>query len=171
MYQNGNREGFYCVKYVKYAGQAIKVLTRQQSIRVVYGARSAMYGGDVVRAIEMPINHNLSTTDERPFLQFNTAFMTKNTMQRITGFAHPERMGILKYPGISLYIDGTFKVCPKPYYQIVIVMAYEPNVDVYTPIFYVLSTVKCDWSYWNIFSWIKICCELKIAPKATLTED
>jgi hypothetical protein len=154
----------------KYVDQAIRSLTREQALRVVYGARSALYGGDMVRAIEHSPLCNVSTADERPFLQFNTTFVVKNTSQRITGFAHPELMGILKYPGISLFIDGTFKICPKPYYQVIIVMAYEPNVDLYVPIFYVLTTGKCDWSYWNIFNWLKTCCGLKLAPK-TITCD
>ncbi|OQR86158.1 putative cleavage induced protein [Achlya hypogyna] len=74
------------------------------------------------------------------------------------GFAHPSLVSKLKYSGLSLFIDGTFRVCPKPFVQCVIVMMYNPAYDSYLPVISVLMDAKDNWAYWEMLHQVKIQC-------------
>jgi cell shape-determining protein MreD len=58
----------------------------------------------------------------------------------------------LWYPKITLFIDGTFSVVPKPFSQCLIVMAFELAVNVYVPIGYVLVQSKSQDTYWRVLN-------------------
>ncbi|KAE8966639.1 hypothetical protein PR001_g28338 [Phytophthora rubi] len=131
----------------KYLDRPFKVLSRQQGIKHVERVRAVVNGGDFFRTIETEPHCFLWEMDERFFLLFNSTFVSKNVLQRICGFAHPELIPILRQPGLALYIDGTFRVCPRPFKQIVIVMAYDASLDVYVPVVYVLATARCEKTY------------------------
>ena len=81
------------------------------------------------------------------------------------GIAHSDLLGILRYPGLSPYVNRTFKIMPDPFKQVLIVMAYDPSVDVDVAIMYVLATSKNDWMYWHMFHWLKVSCDLRLFPR------
>ncbi|KAE9287854.1 hypothetical protein PF001_g20796 [Phytophthora fragariae] len=93
----------------KYLDRPFQVLSRQQGIKHVEHVRAVVNGGDFFRTIETEPQCFLSEMDERFFLLFNSTFVSKNALQRICGFAHPELIPILRQPGLAHYIDGTFK--------------------------------------------------------------
>ncbi|KAE8893076.1 hypothetical protein PF005_g21676 [Phytophthora fragariae] len=148
----------------KYLDRPFQVLSRQQGIKHVEHVRAVVNGGDFFRTIETEPQCFLSEMDERFFLLFNSTFVSKNALQRICGFAHPELIPILRQPGLAHYIDGTFKVCPRPLKQIVIVMAYDASLDVYVPVLYVLATAKCEKTYKYMLYWLQAAVTFQVKP-------
>ena len=51
----------------------------------------------------------------------------------------------------QIYIDGTFKACPKSYYQILNFAGYLPDIQGIVPIFMIPVTSKSENIYNNIF--------------------
>ena len=47
----------------------------------------------------------------------------------------------------QLFYDGTFKACPKSFYQIINVAGYLPNINGIIPIFMVPTTSKSEYIY------------------------
>jgi hypothetical protein len=47
---------------------------------------------------------------------------------RLAGWAHPQLVPLLKYEKLSLFIDGTFKCCPKEFSQLLIFMIYDAGM-------------------------------------------
>ena len=47
----------------------------------------------------------------------------------------------------KVFIDGTFKIVPKQFYQCLIVMVFDNQTDVYVPVFYILLTSKTEKIY------------------------
>ena len=54
-----------------------------------------------------------------------------------------------------IFMDGTFKSCPKGYYQIYNILGRDVNVGEIIPLFHILMTQKSYDLYYNIFSFIK----------------
>ena len=50
--------------------------------------------------------------------------------------------GLLKVPGIALYVDATFSCCPAPFKQCLIIMVYNHSTSAYVPVLYILMTHK-----------------------------
>jgi hypothetical protein len=83
-------------------------------------------------------------------------------MVRITGFAHPDLLYLLKYKRLNLYFDGTFKCVPYPFYQLLVLMVFDSASNLYIPVFYVLTTSKTQWTYWTVLNEILISCEMQL---------
>lgn len=54
---------------------------------------------------------------------------TDSTLQKNIEFAHPELIHMMGFDGSNLFIDGTFKICPRPYNQVLVLMAYVPSIE------------------------------------------
>ncbi|OQR86319.1 hypothetical protein ACHHYP_20496 [Achlya hypogyna] len=130
----------------------------------MYRCRKESSGGDIFREVETPPTCFIAPDDKRYFQQFNTTTIHQKKLRRIMGFAHPSLVSKLKYLGLSPFIDGTFRVCPKPFVQCVIMM-YDPAHDTYLPVFYVLMDAKDNWAYWEMLNQVKIQCDVKIFPR------
>jgi hypothetical protein len=57
----------------------------------------------------------------------------KEELETIILHAHPELIYYAKGP-VDLFIDGTFSITPKGFYQVLIVMIYEPRSKYYVPV-------------------------------------
>jgi len=68
------------------------------------------------------------------------------------------------YQGINVFIDGTFKCVPHPYYQLIVVMVYDTPLNLYIPVYYILTTSKTQWSYWSVLQEVMVNCEFKFNP-------
>lgn len=142
----------------------IDMLTLEQSKGIVQRARDAITGGDVFRVIEGVPDRHISETDARDFLQFNCAYTQGGELHRVVGFGHPELIKLLEYCGTHVFIDGTFKVAPAPFAQCLIVILYDQAVELYLPVFYILTTARDEWAYWHAFHWLKVTTRMKISP-------
>ena len=91
------------------------------------------------------------------FLQFNSTIVDdtkeQTTMERIIGFGNPYLFYYLSNAK-SLYIDATFSIAPKPFYQCLVVMVFEETLQLYLPILYILMTNKSKKRYRNALKWI-----------------
>ena len=67
-------------------------------------------------------------------------------MERVIGYGNPSLFGHLGR-GVQAFIDGTFRIVPHPFYQVLIIMIYCSEVEVYVPVLYILMTCKTEWAY------------------------
>ncbi|KAE9058340.1 hypothetical protein PF010_g31037 [Phytophthora fragariae] len=96
----------------KYPGQAMKPMKREEVINFINYVRKQANGGDEYRQIETFPTVCVSESDERSFVQFNVFYDNAGKGQRIIGMGHPDVIRLLKYPGASVFIDGTFSITP-----------------------------------------------------------
>ena len=121
-----------------------KGLTDFQVTTCVQNIRSKVQGSDLVRNIEDSELARMKDSNNF-FLQFNCsiAHNTKEQtmIERIMGFGNPY---IVNYLSNSkhLFIDATFAIAPKPFYQCLVVMSFEETLQIYIPILYILMTNK-----------------------------
>ena len=69
-------------------------------------------------------------------------------MTRFVGFGHPTMIHLLKTGPKTIFVDCTFKVVPYGFYQLLIIMIYEPGTELYLPVFFVLLQGKDYDSYY-----------------------
>ena len=55
----------------------------------------------------------------------------------------------------QIFIDGTFKISPTGYYQVIIIGGFLPELSGIIPIFFIPTTGKSQYLYENIFEDIK----------------
>ena len=55
----------------------------------------------------------------------------------------------------QVFIDGTFKIVPKPFYQCLIIMVFDEQTDSFVPCFYILLTSKTAQIYHHALYWVK----------------
>ena len=55
------------------------------------------------------------------------------------------------YKCTQLFIDGTFKSCPRGYFQILNIAGYYPDIDGIVPIFMIPMTGKSQYIYNCVF--------------------
>ncbi|ETO79325.1 hypothetical protein F444_05956 [Phytophthora nicotianae P1976] len=121
------------------------------AVSKVKHTRKECTAGDVYEAILSPSVRCVSDKDPRSFLQFSVVYLTHATtgIHRMIGFGHPDLSLIQRYPKITLFIDGTFSVVTKPFSQCLIVMAFEPAINLYVPIWYDATT-------WNVQEMMRV---------------
>ena len=61
--------------------------------------------------------------------------------------ANPALLFLLGALLVDLFIDATFKCCPHPFYQCLIVMVFDRESNLYVPVMYILMTHKTAESY------------------------
>ena len=85
-----------------------------------------------------------------PFFCFSTPVYdpsTPNIQHRLTGWSHSGLQRILRFPGLHLFIDATFKVFPDPFKKILVIMARDFGNDMYIPVFHVFMSGKTAFLY------------------------
>ena len=109
--------------------------------------QAKMSSSDIFRTIELGSVLKLENTDNW-FLLFNHSIPDSKTdvMERIAGFGNPALFGLLNGK-IDLHIDTSFYVVRKSFYQMLVIMAYDPQTGSYVPCAHVLMTGKC--AYFN----------------------
>ncbi|KAE9301225.1 hypothetical protein PF008_g22816 [Phytophthora fragariae] len=124
-----------------YPRATLNTIPRLPSISIVKYTRTQATGSDAFRAIESVPTRNVAEDDTRPFLQFSVVHTVGCGQHRYLGFGHPDLVRLLRYSSSALYIDGTFKMVPRPFTQCLIVMIKDPGVDVYVPAIFVRSRI------------------------------
>jgi len=124
---------------------------------IVYYVRTKEYGDWMGRIVCHPLS-TVFINDERNFFQFllmipvqiKSGNNPNNTeIQKIIGWAHPDLMFQMKHGKVNLFIDCTFKCCPRGFSQCLIMMMYSSAYDTYLPVFYVLMESKCELVYYH----------------------
>jgi len=54
-----------------------------------------------------------------------------------------------------MFVDATFGCVPVPFYQLLIVMLFDPAYKIYIPVAYVLMTGKTPECYRQAFTWLR----------------
>ncbi|OWZ01524.1 LOW QUALITY PROTEIN: hypothetical protein PHMEG_00027069 [Phytophthora megakarya] len=92
------------------------------------------------------------------FLKFNSTWHDdsrakerKSGIERIVGWAHPELRKLLRYSGVHLFVDGTFRCTPKAFRQFVTLLMYDPLTNLFALIIFTLATNKTQDLYTKMF--------------------
>ena len=75
-------------------------------------------------------------------------------MEKYIIFTSSMQINLLK-KCTQIFIDGTFKICPKTFYQVINIGAFLPDIDAIMPIFLIPTTGKSEVVYHEIFSDVK----------------
>ena len=128
-------------------GKTWRGATSSQVMNKCRNAWAKLHNGDVYRTIETPEVGRFADS-QLWFLQFNLSLPVKNEerVDRIIGFGHPELFALILESN-ELFIDGTFKIVPKPFYQVLVIMCYHQQTQLYVPIMYILMTGKTERTY------------------------
>ena len=101
------------------------------------------------------------------FMHFNSTFPNEcdGKLEFIIGFGNPSLFRLLR--GYKrMFIDGTFKFVPKPFYKCLIIMVFDEQTYAYKPVFYVLMTSKIQQVYPHARSWLEATINHKISPSS-----
>jgi hypothetical protein len=83
-----------------------------------------------------------STEDPRLFLQFSLDVNIDGEIKKLVGFGHPRLIQYIAYNKVHIFIDCTFSMCPKGFYQCLIIMIYVLGLEKYIPVFFCLLPNK-----------------------------
>ncbi|EGZ11756.1 hypothetical protein PHYSODRAFT_517476, partial [Phytophthora sojae] len=134
-------------------GMVIRGLTRLQVMGRVHRTRRMHFGGNVHGVIDVPPLALVAGTD-LTFFQFQHIYHEAGQLQRIIGWAHPRLLELLRYPGIQLFVDGTFCSVPRSFHQCVVVMLRDAASRVFIPVVYVLTTNRTIPTYNRLFRFV-----------------
>ena len=87
---------------------------------------------------------------------------TKRIRSKNNGVWESGLFGILLGRRVQLYIDGTLK--PDPFYQCLMIMAFNEKLGVYVPVLYILMTAKNHWLYWHDLHWVIVATKFRLDP-------
>ena len=123
--------GFYLFYIQLLSDQAFLYLDVQFMQALVYRIRHREHG-DVDAVIK---GHPLAfcIKDARYFLQFDATVVVDGELQRLIGWGHPRLIGLLKCGPTHLFIDGTFRIVPCGWYQMLVIPSIHPLHTLYTP--------------------------------------
>ncbi|OWZ12556.1 hypothetical protein PHMEG_00014256 [Phytophthora megakarya] len=127
-------------------------LTREQVIQRVHRTRRSHFGADLHGVVEVPPLSLVPGTN-LSFFQFYKSNMYDTTLERFFGWTRPALTKLLKYKCTILFLDGSFRCIPHPFYQCVIMMIFDNAMDLFVPVFsrYVRQkhkTRKCNVMYY-----------------------
>ena len=144
---------------------------------MIHNQRASQQLGDTYRKIEGDENTRIGDDDDRLFLLCNTTYrMQCPTVRpdfrlcRMILWSHPDLSYVLRRRSVSVFMDGTFRSAPHPFYQCVILVAYDDETDLYLPAVFGLLEGKTSWDYWHFLHQIFVMTGTKFAP-STFTCD
>ena len=124
-------------------GKAIKKASLSDIRSTVENFRRPMQELDLSKKIKKHEYAKLGENDERLFLKFyfeyesnNPKIKKKHELCKIIIWGHPDLIPILKRRSIPLYLNATFKCVPNPFTQLLIMMAYDDETELYLPILF-----------------------------------
>ena len=144
-------------------GELWEGLSVEQILGRVRRTRANMNYGDAFRTVENTSYAKMTDSNEY-FLQEHKCWPDRATgvLQRIMVFANPKLLNLLEALTIDIFVDATFKVCPHPFMQCLIIMVFDRATYLYVPVMYVLMTNKNEDSYWYAFASVISCSDWRI---------
>ncbi|POM60555.1 hypothetical protein PHPALM_30585 [Phytophthora palmivora] len=135
-----------------------------QIISRLYRTKRNHFGRESFGRIEIEplcdVKHNPGLT----FYQFHFTYYEDEVLHRVIGWSHPLLMDRLKQRHYSIFVDATFRCVPTQFYQLVVVMMYDPISDLYLPVWYVLTSGKTSQFYEHIFHYICVASKKRLDP-------
>ncbi|KAK1936766.1 hypothetical protein P3T76_010201 [Phytophthora citrophthora] len=126
---------------------------KQAVLKRVQNSRAKLSGGDTSHSIEIPPRSKVVGSCQG-FFQFQYSWHDDTKTQkdgvgvdRIVAWAHPVLRSLLRFEGLSWYIDGTFRCTPKGYKQCVTIMIYDPSSRLFIPTVFALTTSSTKPAY------------------------
>ncbi|OWZ11660.1 hypothetical protein PHMEG_00015290 [Phytophthora megakarya] len=112
--------------------------------------RREYFGGSMHGLVEVP-PLSLVQGSTMSFFLFHHVYAHQGPkVERLIGWGHSEIIDKLKYKGVTLFVDGTFRCVPRSFYQFVVIMVHDQASDCLLPAFYVLCSLKEPDMYWNV---------------------
>ena len=113
-------------KYFDEKYHTYNTLNNKQVISRAKNTRVKINSNDIFRTIELGSILKLEDANSW-FLLFNHSILDPKTdiMERIIGFGNPALFGLLSGK-IDLHVNTSFYVVLKPFYQMLVIIAYDP---------------------------------------------
>ena len=123
-------------------------LNNRQVTDIVRNVRRKELGTDMSSKLE-ELSMSKVKYSKYFFLAFNLKIPNASTdkIDWIVGYANPGLYRIMRQPQVQLFIDGTFRIVPVPFYQCLVIMAHDHGNSIYVPLMYVLMSGKTEWLY------------------------
>lgn len=157
----------YCTS--KHAGIPLTTLSVTQLKNALYATRAREYASWESLIAAHPLR-SVSDTDERFFMQFNLLVPIDGPkgqeFTKIIGWGNPDLIHLVKAGKVHLFCDMTFKIVPKGFSQVLIVMIYSQGEKTYVPIFYVLLQSKAELAYYHALQMVICACNWELDPKS-----
>ncbi|OWZ03038.1 hypothetical protein PHMEG_00025299 [Phytophthora megakarya] len=119
----------------------------------VHRTRRTHFGGNIYGVVEVALLALVAGSDLN-FFQYHHTYYENGQLQRIIGWAHPRLLELLRYPGIQMFVDGTFPSVPRAFHQCVVLMVRDPASRVFVPVVYTLTTNRITSTYNRMFGFI-----------------
>jgi hypothetical protein len=154
-----------------FTGRAYKSLSIEQIKTLYYHFHQLLTGG-WEQKIRMPPLCHASDADTRLFLQFDCSYSIPGdpVLSRMIGFGHPDLLFLLKSGPMNTFIDCTFRIVPKGFYQLMIIMVYSSAHETYVPVLYILLQNKKEHTYLRALTEAEFAANHHLRPK-TVTCD
>lgn len=138
---------------------------------MVYQIMHQMHGG-WEHHIRTPPTCLASDTDSRMFLQFDISYTLSGEegLSRMLGFGHPDLLFLLRTGPVNTFVDCTFRIVPKGFYQLMIIMIYSAAHQTYVPVLYILLQNKKEQTYLRALTEAEFAANHYLRPK-TVTCD
>jgi hypothetical protein len=127
-------------------------LTEAKSNKIYFKAREKPFE-NIFQRLEAEPLVSCGTEDHPdplPFLQFNVTVNNNQKLEKIIGLGHHSLIRKARQKLGDWFIDGTFAVAPKGFKQCLIVMVFDTDTELYTPVWYVLTQSKNELTYKTI---------------------
>lgn len=115
--------------------------------KMVYRLRTKCFGEWESAVVSYPLMN--VADDERLFLQSSTSLNIDNMLSKFLCWGHPDLLLLAANGPRSLYIDCTFRSVPHGFTQLLIVMLFDLQTDMYVPIAFVLMQGKKRDAYFH----------------------
>jgi hypothetical protein len=132
-------------------GEAVRGLSREKVHNLFYNTRAHEHD-DINHKLETP-PMCMTEDQKKVFYQFSFTINVKNKLNKVIAWGHPKLLRIPRYGGAcDIYMDATYGITPRNYAQTVIIMVFNPNTQLYTPLLYCLTQDKSEMTYTGILN-------------------
>jgi hypothetical protein len=89
--------------------------------------------------------------------------------ERILIWGSEESISVLRQNG-QIFIDGTFCIVPRDFYQCVVIMAFDPTVALYVPCIWSLLSGKSELQYCTFLHEVVVLLDYRWSPKVCVVD-
>lgn len=152
-------------------GKPVLMLDLPKLERAVYRARSKAFSDweSEIKCFPLAFCDPLDS-NPKLFFRFMVDVVLNGEICKIVGWAHPSLTFLLRAGSAPTYIDGTFKVVPHGFYQLLILMVFSKLHGVYVPVWFILLPGKKENLYIHALQMATSCSEWKLEA-STITCD